>query len=66
MKRTFQYVRMASQRRLFNFALSLEHARVAEENTHADAILEFDQSHLVVIEGHVLRRRIADAEFDDF
>ena len=66
MKRTYQYVRMASQRRLFSFALSQEYARSVEEEALADPAPEFDHSHLVVIEGHVLRSRIADAEYDDF
>jgi hypothetical protein len=67
MKRTIQYVRMASQRRLFSFALSQEYARSIQEEELADPAPEFDHSHhLVVIEGHVLRRRITDAEYDDF
>jgi hypothetical protein len=64
MKKMLQYTRQVSQRRLFAFELA-QQARDEEAAERDPVQLSFHNTHLNEVEGHVLRRKIADLEYDD-
>jgi hypothetical protein len=64
MKKMLQYTRQVSQRRLFAFELA-QQARNDEAEERDPVQLSFHNTHLHEVEGHVLRRKIADLEYDD-
>lgn len=65
MKKIFQYTRRAAQRRLYAFEMSSrQHAATLQSELDLGEPA-FDRSpNPTLVEGHVLRRKITDTEYD--